>query len=127
MSSKTYTLKGLEPWIALVENQRVRQVVSQTVHTKQATLIALALSVAKWHPATKCAVDCGLCALRDYVDRTRCCECVLYKAGKGCLESGSPWRRFMSTSSSKEEKKYSRELYDLLVKLYAEEYRRVML
>jgi hypothetical protein len=93
--------------------------------------LALALSLAKWSPErgkSQGHGECGLCELYDcstlFAISSDCRSCPLYKkVGLGCGEDGSPWEDWLNCSQ-RNRKRYANAFYNLLVRLYNEEYKR---
>ena len=144
--SKTYTWPEL---FAVVKLPRVGERSSVKLRRfimgfkeKHRRLVALALSVAHWHPinhaemfhtADICDDACGLCAV--YRDITHCgfgtCSnsCSLVVVGKGCVNIKSPWRIASAALYFDRDPlkfyKAATVMYNVLEKLYSAEYSRL--
>ncbi len=123
-------LKGLKPWLKLVKNPvEVGEAVRSAFCISYPTLVALAVSVAKWHPSKgrKRGIGlCGLCVLRNCIgtNSLTCKLCPLAEVGEHCLKKGSLWQNYLWAENPKEEEKYARQMYALLVDLYVKEYKK---
>jgi len=108
------------------------------------TLVALALSVAHWHPDNKdrggSAFDCPLCKLfykelpNVFAVIQECTDCPLVKLGQWCNDDESSWMQWnilargrppQKGKKRKTERK-ANEVYKHLLTAYAKEYNRVM-
>jgi hypothetical protein len=119
------------PWVDLYEQYMdsdgvvIRDDILRKVNKGDRTLVALALSVAKWHPEANYRGDgcCALCALT----RSNCYKCVLYKKeGKSCVASNynSLWGKFITAETFADADNAANKMYETLLELYKEEYRR---
>ena len=114
---------------------------SRDIPERYRTLIALALSVAHWHPDNKGrggrADACPLCALFYRESPAiialvhECHDCPLVKLGQWCNDPEASWMRWHVFSrwkppKKKEAKIKANEVYQHLLTAYAAEYRRVM-
>jgi len=89
-------------------------------------LVALCLSVAKWHPLRGfnrggCSwTSCGLCNLYYEIG---CAGCPLDKIGENCTDDGSCFSRWNVAWRSVDIEKCADEMFDKLMNLYREAYR----
>lgn len=87
-------------------------------------LVALALSVAHWHPDADPrggdGTTCPLCRMFPYQCRNSYQTCPLVRVRQNCNRSGSIWMKWWGIGSE-----YADKMYKLLLKLYAAEYKRL--
>lgn len=91
--------------------------------------LALALAIARWRPERRRGArgegSNGLCAydtLQGF--DSQCPYCPLRRAGEGCYRPDSLHRRWSDSFSLAVRERLANEMYNLLCKLYKEEYDR---
>jgi hypothetical protein len=147
--------KEWKPWIERLEKisnfKDVYSLYFKGVPEKYVLLVALAYSVAKWHPNNfkrgHFDIACGLCVLQtkrckkhnpfcgfndlscnidcDYYPK-RCSgsNCILIEQGQECGKTGKIWHvyEYECGYNEIERKKLADKMYELLLKLYSREY-----
>jgi hypothetical protein len=125
---------SLQPWINLINKDRwdddkLKNIIHKIPANFQ-LLIALILSIAKWHPSNpwRGMNICALCAYRDMYLGGKCTNCVLIIDKKACAYPGHPWGSWEDASCNDDEEneiKYADILYEKLEELYAAEYKKL--
>ncbi len=101
------------------------------VPKEQRTLMAALISCLKWYPGNiykRRNSLCGLCYLSfsTRLEIPVCENCPLYKkTRKECTDDNSLFEKAEKEISNKEPGKYCQKLFDVLLKVYKEEYEKV--
>jgi hypothetical protein len=122
-------VEAWKPWIKLVECGNVWKILGEMPDSLR-PLIAVALSVAKWHPSRGKMVgggNCGLCIV--YYKCASCIECPLCKKTGLKCDSGhalegpeSLWAITRKNKYGPKRYEAERKLYKILMDIYREEY-----
>ncbi len=131
------------PWFYRICEDRIRDTLNLCTgkYRKYLTLVALALSIAKWHSMSGLMsgdlaewANCGLCVSTEErlpaaacsennETRFNCDDCILPKVGECCIQGDSTYKRWSVGSHTPKQHK---AMYDMLYNLYREEYEKVM-
>jgi len=122
------------PWIKLLKDYDADMSTLPVVHIeyigllegvkeKDKLLVALAFAVANWHPDVSVNRGGGPCAL-CMLYKGACSKCVLFKkTGLTCHEEDSLFIQFVD-SWPEDSDKAANKMYETLLELYKEEYRK---
>lgn len=115
-------MKNWKARIKQVDGWIVPQTIEKAPKDKQ-LLVALELSVAKWHPNKKRRGGgaCGLCYWVSVIRGKDCTKCLLAKKDKACLDRASTYSNFSAAKSEFMKKQYADKMYALLLKFYEKE------
>ncbi len=122
-----------KPWIKLLKEHRALMSINDSnieyegllegVEGKDKLLVALAFAVANWHPNRRFNRGGGPCAL-CMLYKGICSKCVLFeKQGMSCNSEGSLFLEFVD-SWPEDSDKAANKMYETLLELYKEEYRK---
>ncbi len=122
--------KQWQPWIRKVNNHELRSTLLRTPKDMR-SLVAAALSVAKWHPTRLVrggSDSCGLCVFWSQAD---CGKCPLVKRRQRCRNKTSTFSKWfkalkLTFEVTTELDVAADEMYELLMDIYREEYEKVM-
>jgi len=94
------------------------------------SLIALALSVAHWHPDADprggIGTTCPLCQMFPTCFSEKGQVCPLSQIGSKCYVNNSSWMKWLrARRGSESELKYADQVYQALLKCYIKEYKRL--
>jgi hypothetical protein len=142
-----------KPWIEIVEAKSTEDITEEImplVPEKYIKLVALALSVAKWHPGRRKIAEArgsgvpwgetDLLNLYDSLDNDdilcthyiatlltkKCKECPLYdkKRNADCFGWAQPYRKYMDADYTEDREEYANLVHKQLLKAYKKELRK---